>query len=68
MKLKEEKLEEMAVSGNAISRYRTSERENRESAENYATGDRITILFDRGRIARVLIEGGVQGRYYFASE
>jgi len=68
MKLKEEKLEEMAVSGNAISRYRTSEGENREPAENSATGDRITILFDRGRIARVLIAGGVQGTYYFASE
>lgn len=68
MKLKAEKLEEMAVSGNAISRYRTSQGENREPAENDATGDRIVLFFDGGTIARVLIEGGVLGTYYFASE
>jgi hypothetical protein len=68
MKLEAEKLEEMAVSGNAISWYRTSEGENREPAENKATGDRIVLFFDGGTIARVLIEGGVQGTYYFASE
>jgi lipopolysaccharide assembly outer membrane protein LptD (OstA) len=68
MKLKAEKLEEMAVSGNAVSRYRTSQGENREPAENDATGDRIVLFFDGGTIARVLIEGGVLGTYYFASE
>jgi len=68
MKLKAEKLEEMVVSGNAISHYRTSQGEKKQPAENDATGDRIVLFFDGGSITRVRIEGGVLGTYYFASE
>jgi len=65
MVLDQERLTEMTVGGHAVSLYDAPPEEGKEPTRTFATGDTIRLFFEEGAIRRVLIEGGVQGVYYF---
>lgn len=65
MVLDQERLTEMIVGGHAVSLYDAPPEKGKKAMRTFSTGDTIHLLFEEGNIHRVLIEGGIQGVYYF---
>lgn len=59
----EQKVERIEAERNAISLYYLFD-DNRPNGANKASGDRIRIDFDDGKVNNITIVGGVEGQYY----